>query len=74
MKRIEAIHMWTPTIGANAGKLWTIISNNGEISLPGLRKLSKLDDKHLYLALGWLAREDKVKFAVERTQTLVALK
>ena len=66
--------MWIPAIGANAGKLWTIIANNGEISLAGLKKLSGLDDRQLFMALGWLAREDKVKFSQAKARVLVELK
>jgi len=66
--------MLTPSIGQNAGAVWKALNAKGQQNLSSLKKLTKLDDKHLYLALGWLAREGKVKFTDDKTQTLVGLK
>jgi hypothetical protein len=66
--------MWTAIIGQNAGAIWKTLNAKGEQNLSSLKKLSKLDDKQLYLALGWLAREGKVEFTPHKQQTLVSLK
>ena len=66
--------MLTPSIGQNAGAVWKLLNAKGEQNLSSLKKLAKLDDKKLYLALGWLAREGKVKFTFNKAQTLVGLK
>jgi hypothetical protein len=66
--------MWTAIIGQNAGAVWKVLNTKGEQNLSSLKKLAKLDDKQLYLALGWLAREGKVKFTPNKQQTLVGLK
>jgi len=66
--------MWTAIIGQNAGAVWKVLSAKGDQNLSSLKKLAKLDDKQLYLSLGWLAREGKVKFTPDKAQTLVGLK
>ena len=47
-------------IGTNAGIIWNYIDTNGEITITELKKATKLDIKDIYLALGWLARENNV--------------
>lgn len=47
--------------GELAGLLWNALDGAGEIDLKQLKKLTKLTDKNLYLALGWLLREGKVE-------------
>ncbi len=66
--------MWTAIIGQNAGAIWKALNAKGTQNLSSLKKLAKLDDKQLYLSLGWLAREGKVKFTPNKAQTLVGLK
>jgi len=66
--------MWIPKIGENAGKVWKALHEKGPQNLSALKKATKLDDRHLYLALGWLAREDKVDFKQDKNQILVQLK
>lgn len=66
--------MWTAIIGQNAGAVWKVLSVKGDQNLSSLKKLAKLDDKQLYLSLGWLAREGKVKFTPDKAQTLVGLR
>jgi hypothetical protein len=65
--------MWTSAIGINAGKLWSILNTSGESNLSGLKKKTKLDDRQLYLALGWLSREGKIKFTQAKTSVVVSL-
>lgn len=48
------------TIGYNAGLVWNALNEVEAIGLVQLRKVTKLKDKELMLALGWLAREDKL--------------
>jgi len=54
--------MWKPMIGGNAGIIWRILNEKGEVPLSELKKTTQLDDMNLFLALGWLAREGKVGF------------
>ena len=47
-------------IGLNAGLVWNALNESEGLTLKGLIKVTKLKDKQLYAALGWLSREDKV--------------
>jgi hypothetical protein len=50
----------TEKIGGNAGKLYTTLINLGEINVSSIAKISKIQKKDAYSAIGWLAREDKI--------------
>lgn len=54
--------MNTETIGYNAGLVWNVLNENGAHSFKALKKATKLKEKELYAALGWLAREGKINF------------
>ena len=55
-------------IGINAGLVWTALEN-GELNVKAVKKATKLSEKDLNLALGWLAREGKLNFSeVEKEQ------
>jgi len=47
-------------IGENAGKIWSILNLEGEIDILNISKLTKIEEKDTYLAIGWLAREKKI--------------
>jgi hypothetical protein len=53
--------MITSKIGENAGLIWNALQG-GALTLKALKKATKLKNDELYLALGWLARENKVSF------------
>lgn len=48
-------------IGISAGLIWTALEA-GETNVKVIKKVTKLAEKDLNLALGWLAREGKVSF------------
>lgn len=48
-------------IGISAGLIWAALEN-GETNVKAIKKATKLAEKDLNLALGWLAREGKVNF------------
>ena len=50
----------THEIGTIASKVWKIINIWEEVDISTLKKLSEEDDKDIYSAIGWLAREDKI--------------
>lgn len=52
--------MNTETIGANAGTVWVALNAADVLGIKQLKKITKLKDKEVYAALGWLAREGKV--------------
>lgn len=62
----------TATVGTLAGAVWTALNENGTLNIKDLKKASKVKtDKDLYLALGWLLREDKV--VVEEADKVVTV-
>lgn len=54
--------MNTETIGQNAGLVWEALNLDEALGTKQLKKMTKLKDKELYAALGWLAREGKINF------------
>ena len=52
-------------IGLNAGKVWEALNAADGMGVKQLKKVTKLKDKELFAALGWLAREDKIEIAVD---------
>lgn len=52
----------TELVGTFAGAVWTALNENGTLNTKDLKKVAKIKtDKDLFLALGWLLREDKVE-------------
>lgn len=47
-------------IGSNAGKVWRILNENGELSMFALCHELGLTFEDVALAIGWLARENKI--------------
>ena len=48
--------MNTETIGTNAGTVWTALNTADALGIKQLKKITKLKDKEMFAALGWLAR------------------
>lgn len=64
--------MLNETIGANAGKVWTALQE-GALSAKAVKKSTKLAEKDLNLALGWLAREGKLVFTEVEGELVLSL-
>ena len=64
--------MLTEKIGTNAGLIYAALEN-GELNVKTVKKATKLAEKELNLALGWLARERKIKFNEVDGELLVSL-
>lgn len=57
-------------IGILAGAVWSALNENGAMVAKDLKKAAKIKcDKDLYLAMGWLLREDKI-YVTEEEKTL----
>lgn len=68
--------MTTDTIGTWAGLVWSALNTADVLGIKQLKKITKLKEKEIYAALGWLARENKVRFEEsgdEKPELLVAL-
>lgn len=51
------------TIGTWAGLVWNALNENDVLGNKEIKKVTKLKDKELYAAIGWLAREGKLNIA-----------
>lgn len=49
-------------IGENAGVIWKLLNNGERWEYDKLKAVSGMSDRDLNLAIGWLAREDKIFF------------
>lgn len=47
-------------IGTWAGQLWNALNEAEVLGTKQIKKITKLKDKELYAAIGWLAREGKL--------------
>ncbi len=65
---------WTQTIGETAGRVWQILDKDGPLSITTLQRRADVPSRLLYMALGWLAREDKVEVTAEGRNYLVRLR
>ena len=52
------------SIGTWAGLVWSALSEADVLGTKQLKKITKLKDKQVFAALGWLAREGKVDIQV----------
>ncbi|MDR1695862.1 MAG: winged helix-turn-helix domain-containing protein [Endomicrobium sp.] len=64
----------TDRIGIAAGEIWKYLSENGESSPIKIKANLGLSNTMLYLALGWLSREDKVNIAQFEYSYKISLK
>ena len=49
-------------IGENAGKVWKYLKFNGKADISTLIKSINLRNEEMYAAIGWLLRENKIKY------------
>jgi len=61
-------------IGETAGKVWRLLNENGEASLSQLKKGVKVDPNLILQAIGWLAREDKLRIEKNGRYVIYSLK
>lgn len=62
-------------IGNVAGAMWNALNENGAMNAKDLKKAAKIKtDKEMFLAMGWLLREDKLVVAEEGKDITVVLK
>jgi len=51
--------------GEKAGIVWGVLKQNGPLSVAVLKRRTQLSSTELYAALGWLARENKIRITGE---------
>lgn len=64
----------TNKVGETAGLVWHTLEKNGPQKLAALKKATKATDMALHMALGWLAREDKIEMAADGRSYKISLK
>lgn len=64
----------TGEIGQVAGKIWQALQGKEDMTPTNLKKVTGADDKLLWLALGWLAREDNIDIAKNKSSYKINLK
>jgi hypothetical protein len=62
------------TIGETAGEIWSILKAEGALSLSGIVNKTKRPQATVYMAIGWLAREDKLLFSQTKRGMLISIK
>ena len=60
-------------IGLTAGEIWQALKKKNEISVAQLPKVVKEKSLVIHGALGWLAREDKIRFRGDDVSLSVSL-
>lgn len=50
----------TSKIGVDAGKVWKMLETRGNIDVCDVSTVLQMDERDIYTALGWLARENKI--------------
>ena len=51
----------TTKVGTDAGKIWNVLSTKGKIDIWDISHHLQIDERDIYTALGWLARENKIE-------------
>lgn len=64
----------TAHIGETAGDVWRILAERGSQTVASLKKSIDAPDDVVLLALGWLAREDKLAFEASGRSVTVSLR
>jgi hypothetical protein len=61
-------------VGDTAGCIWQTLEANGPQTVAQLKKKLKGTSELVPLAVGWLAREDKIELATEKKDLRIQLK
>lgn len=60
-------------IGIMAGLVWQALNKNGKLTTEQLQQETMLDSVSVAMAIGWLAREDKINFEEQNGVTFLYL-
>lgn len=55
--------MTVEQIGTIAGEVWKALAEQNASSIKTIKKATKLKEKEIYAAIGWLAREGKLNLS-----------
>ena len=60
-------------IGENAGKVWSALFDKKEIPVRDVKHGLQMSDKDLWMAVGWLARENKTALSNPKEIFVISL-
>ncbi len=61
-------------VGSNAGLVWQALNAaNAALEVKAIKKATKLTDKEVYAAFGWLLREGKISVEEKEKEVFVSL-
>ncbi len=66
--------MTETTIGAAAGAIWEYLDKNGATSVSKVTKETEVSRNDAQRAIGWLAKEGKLNFEMDKRTELLSLK
>lgn len=62
-------------VGETAGRVWETLSRAKKpVQVTELPKMLKVQTSIVYMALGWLAREEKIVFSLEGRKAMVTVR
>lgn len=61
-------------IGKTAGKVYEFLRENEETSITGIAENVQGSRSTVYMAIGWLAREENLEFNTENRGTRISLR
>jgi len=61
-------------IGYAAGAIWRVLADKGPMPLTQLKREAGITEQLLLMAIGWLAREDKLAITKDRRTLRVGLR
>ena len=65
--------MLNEKFGISAGLVWNLLNEEGKLNVKDVKKATKLTEKDMYAAFGWLAREEKIRFEENNKELFVSL-
>jgi len=65
---------WTERVGETAGVIWRTLDANGPMTMAKVVKAAAQPRDTVMLALGWLAREDKIQIEDDGRKRVVSLR
>lgn len=60
-------------IGINAGVIWHLLFDKGPLSIRQIGELTGYKEAMIIFAIGWLARENKIRFFMENEHIYIEL-
>lgn len=54
--------MYKNDIEINSGVIWRLLTDNKTMSIREIAERTKYKETYIFMSLGWLARENKIRF------------